>query len=115
MAATLTVLNEIIRSPNRTDTLPAVVPIADDVWIGGGAIICPGVQVGPGSTIGSGRSVTSDIPARVFAQAIRAESSESCSAARRQRPYALLLNDSFILASSIKLYDASDKFRTFSS
>ncbi|RJG08509.1 sugar O-acetyltransferase [Massilia cavernae] len=41
--------------------------IHDDVWIGGGAVICPGVTIGAGSVIGSGSVVTKDIPAGVFA------------------------------------------------
>ena len=47
--------------------MAAPITIGDNVWIGGGAIICPGVQVGAGSTIGAGSVVTRDIPARVFA------------------------------------------------
>jgi maltose O-acetyltransferase len=43
------------------------ITIGDDVWIGGGAIICPGVQLGNGSTIGAGSVVTRNIPERVFA------------------------------------------------
>lgn len=43
------------------------VTIGDDVWIGGGAIVCPGVQVGSGSTIGAGSVVTKNIPERVLA------------------------------------------------
>lgn len=43
------------------------VNIGDDVWIGGGAIICPGVTVGNASVIGAGSVVTRDIPAGVFA------------------------------------------------
>ena len=43
------------------------VTIEDDVWIGGGAIICPGVTVGAGTTVGAGSVVTRDIPARVVA------------------------------------------------
>jgi maltose O-acetyltransferase len=43
------------------------VTLGDDVWVGGGAIICPGVTVGDGSTIGAGSVVTRDIPARVLA------------------------------------------------
>lgn len=43
------------------------VVIGDNVWIGGGAIICPGVRIGDHSTIGPGSVVTGDIPANVFA------------------------------------------------
>lgn len=39
----------------------------DDVWIGGGAILCPWVTVGAGSVIGAGSVVTRDIPAGVLA------------------------------------------------
>lgn len=43
------------------------VTIGDDVWIGGGAIICPGVAIGARSVVGAGSVVTRDIPADVFA------------------------------------------------
>lgn len=43
------------------------VVIESDVWIGGGAIVCPGVTIGRGSVIGAGAVVTKDIPAGVFA------------------------------------------------
>ena len=43
------------------------VVVGDDVWIGGGAILCPGVTVGAGSVIGAGSVVTRDIPAAVLA------------------------------------------------
>ena len=43
------------------------IAIGDDVWIGGGAILCPGVTVGAGSVIGAGSVVTGDIPAGVLA------------------------------------------------
>jgi maltose O-acetyltransferase len=43
------------------------VAIHDDVWIGGGAIVCPGVTIGASSVIGAGSVVTRDIPARVVA------------------------------------------------
>lgn len=38
------------------------VTIGDDVWIGGGAIICPGVTIGSRSVIGAGSVVTRDVP-----------------------------------------------------
>ena len=43
------------------------VTIGNNVWIGGGAIISPGVSIGDNSTIGAGSVVTRDIPANVFA------------------------------------------------
>ena len=43
------------------------VEIGSDVWIGSGAIICPGIRVGSQSVIGAGSVVTRDIPANVFA------------------------------------------------
>lgn len=41
--------------------------IGSDVWVGGGAIICPGVTIGGRSVIGAGSVVTRDIPGGVFA------------------------------------------------
>ncbi len=43
------------------------VEIGSDVWVGGGAIICPGVTNGDNTTIGAGSVVTKDIPANVLA------------------------------------------------
>ena len=45
------------------DFMVKPVRIGDDCWIGGGAIICPGVTIGPRSIIGAGAVVTRDIPA----------------------------------------------------
>lgn len=43
------------------------VQIGEDVWVGGGAIILPGVKIGSRSVIGAGSVVTRDIPDDVFA------------------------------------------------
>jgi maltose O-acetyltransferase len=43
------------------------VAIGNDVWVGGGAIVCPGVRIGDEAVIGAGSVVTRDIPAGVFA------------------------------------------------
>lgn len=43
------------------------VVIGADVWVGGGAIVCPGVTIGARSVIGAGSVVTRDIPEDVFA------------------------------------------------
>ncbi|MPY49729.1 sugar O-acetyltransferase [Streptomyces acidicola] len=53
----------------RRDKLEAAQPIVigDNVWIGGGAIILPGVTIGDSSVIGAGAVVTKDVPANVVA------------------------------------------------
>lgn len=53
----------------RRDKLEAAKPITigDNVWLGGGAIVCPGVTIGDNSVIGAGAVVTRDIPADVVA------------------------------------------------
>src|SRR5262245_54191126 len=43
------------------------ISIGSDVWVGGGAIVCPGVGIGSKSVIGAGSVVTRDIPDGVFA------------------------------------------------
>ena len=44
-----------------------IIEIGDNVWIGGGTIICPGVKIGKNTTIGAGSVVTKDIPENVVA------------------------------------------------
>jgi maltose O-acetyltransferase len=43
------------------------VEIGSDVWVGGGALILPGVRIGSRAVIGAGSVVTRDIPDDVFA------------------------------------------------
>lgn len=42
------------------------IAIGSHVWIGGGAILCPGVTIGDRSVIGAGCVVTRDVPPDVF-------------------------------------------------
>jgi maltose O-acetyltransferase len=42
------------------------IEIGSDVWVGGGALIFPGVRIGPRTVIGAGSIVTRDIPDGVF-------------------------------------------------
>ena len=41
--------------------------IGSDVWVGGGAIVLPGVRIGSRAVIGAGSVVTRDVPDGVFA------------------------------------------------
>jgi maltose O-acetyltransferase len=43
------------------------IDIGSDVWVGGGALILPGVRIGARTVIGAGSIVTRDIPDGVFA------------------------------------------------
>ena len=45
----------------------APVSIGSDVWLGGGTIVCPGVRIGGGTTIGAGSIVVRDVPPGVVA------------------------------------------------
>jgi len=47
--------------------LGAPVHIGNNVWVGGGAIICGRVRIGDNTTIGAGSVVVGDIPANVVA------------------------------------------------
>jgi maltose O-acetyltransferase len=53
----------------RRDRLEAAKPISigDNVWLGGGAIVLPGVTIGDNSVIGAGAVVTRDVPANSVA------------------------------------------------
>jgi maltose O-acetyltransferase len=56
-------------SEPRRAKLEAASPIAigDNVWLGGGAIVLPGVTIGDNAVIGAGAVVTKDVPADVVA------------------------------------------------
>ena len=46
----------------KQDYYDADVTIGDDVWIGGGSIILPGVTIGKGAIIAAGAVVNQDVP-----------------------------------------------------
>jgi maltose O-acetyltransferase len=58
-------LNHQERASGREFAKP--ITIGEDVWVGGSAVICPGVTIGDRSVIGAGSVVTKDIPSDVFA------------------------------------------------
>jgi maltose O-acetyltransferase len=41
--------------------------IGNNVWMGAGVIVCPGVTIGESAIVGAGSVVTRDVPARVLA------------------------------------------------
>lgn len=43
------------------------ITIGDNVWLGGGVIVCPGVTIGADTVVGAGSVVTKDLPAGVIA------------------------------------------------
>jgi maltose O-acetyltransferase len=48
------------------------ITIGDNVWLGGGAIVCPGVTIGENTVVGAGAVVTRDLPAGVVAVGVPA-------------------------------------------
>lgn len=48
------------------------ITIADNVWLGGGAIVCPGVRIGEDTVVGAGSVVTRTLPAGVVAAGVPA-------------------------------------------
>jgi maltose O-acetyltransferase len=51
----------------RKEEFGKPITIGSDVWVGGGALILPGVHIGSRSVIGAGSVVTRDVPDDVFA------------------------------------------------
>jgi maltose O-acetyltransferase len=43
------------------------ITIGDNVWLGGGVIVCPGVTIGDDTVVGAGSVVTRDLPPSVVA------------------------------------------------
>jgi len=58
-------LDPVLRRTGREAGEP--ITIGDNVWLGGGVIVCPGVTIGENSVVGAGAVVTRDLPANVLA------------------------------------------------
>jgi len=43
------------------------ISIGDNVWLGGGVIVCPGVSIGENTVVGAGAVVVRNLPANVLA------------------------------------------------
>ncbi|MCV7261327.1 sugar O-acetyltransferase [Mycobacterium shimoidei] len=47
--------------------LASPITIGNNVWMGAGVIVCPGVSIGDDTVVGAGAVVTKDVPAHVVA------------------------------------------------
>jgi maltose O-acetyltransferase len=63
----LTPLHPLNADLRRKQEYGKPIEIGSDVWVGGGALILPGVRIGSKTVIGAGSVVTRDIPDGVFA------------------------------------------------
>ena len=62
-----TPLHPLNAEQRRKEEYGKPIDIGSDVWVGGGAIILPGVVIGSRSVIGAGSVVTRDVPEGVLA------------------------------------------------
>ena len=58
-------LDPVLRNGLNGPEYALPVTIGNDVWVGGGAILLPGVTVGDGAVVGAGSVVTKDVPPMV--------------------------------------------------
>jgi maltose O-acetyltransferase len=64
----ITATHPVDPAPRREAIEQALrVTVADGVWLGAGAIVCPGVSIGENTVVGAGSVVTRDLPAGVVA------------------------------------------------
>jgi len=62
-----TAMHPLNAEQRRREEFGKPVEIGSDVWVGGGALILPGVRIGSRAVIGAGSVVTRDVPDGVFA------------------------------------------------
>jgi maltose O-acetyltransferase len=64
----LTPTHPLAAEPRRAKwEAAAPITIGDNVWLGGGVIVCPGVTIGANTVVGAGSVVTRDLPPDVLA------------------------------------------------
>lgn len=69
----LTPAHPVDPEPRRTGwEYGAPITIEDNVWLGGGVIVCPGVTIGRDTVVGAGAVVTRDLPPGVVGAGVPA-------------------------------------------
>ena len=69
----LTATHPIDPEPRRIGWESAApIVVGDNVWLGGGVIVCPCVTIGDDTVVGAGAVVTRELPARVVAAGVPA-------------------------------------------
>jgi maltose O-acetyltransferase len=69
----LTATHPVDPGPRRTGwESSAPIVIGENVWLGGGVTVCPGVTIGDDTVVGAGAVVTRDLPAAVVAGGVPA-------------------------------------------
>lgn len=64
----LTPTHPVEAEPRRQKWEAALpITIGDNVWLGGGVVVCPGVSIGDNTVVGAGAVVVRDLPADVVA------------------------------------------------
>jgi maltose O-acetyltransferase len=61
------------------------ITLGDNVWLGGGVVVCPGVTIGENTVVGAGSVVTRDLPADVVAIGVPARVSRRVDDDRRRQ------------------------------
>ena len=69
----LITINHTIDPKKRRDTESKPIHICENVWIGTGATVMPGVTIGENSIIAAASVVTKDIPPNVIAAGVPAK------------------------------------------
>lgn len=58
----LATINHAMDPARRGDHIFKPIVIGENVWIGSGSVVVPGVTIGDGAVVGAGSVVTKDVP-----------------------------------------------------